>query len=75
LGYHVSENVALAAEYLGRMKVEHGEIDYFAHYLGPVVSVAGRRFWWTLGVHPELNAVDARPDVLARSVFAVCGAA
>ncbi|MBW2457947.1 MAG: hypothetical protein JRI68_25805, partial [Deltaproteobacteria bacterium] len=63
---------ALAAEYLGRMKVEHGELEYFVHYLGPVLSVAGQRtWWWTIGVHPELNAIDARPDVLARSVFAL----
>ncbi|MBW2527542.1 MAG: hypothetical protein JRI23_25395 [Deltaproteobacteria bacterium] len=71
LGYHITEHVALAAEYLGRMKVEHGELEYFAHYLGPVVSVAGRTFWWTIGVHPELNAVEERPDLLARSVFAL----
>lgn len=71
VGYHFDEHWSLALEYYGDMKVEHGEVEHFTSYLGPALSVAGKHFWWTIAVQPQLGTNDDRPTFQVRSLFAV----
>jgi len=71
VGYHVNEYFAVGLEYMGKMKMEDGEYEYFVHYLGPSLSVHGNHFWWTVAFEPQLGGRDASPDYQARSIFAV----
>jgi len=71
VGYHVAEWFAFGVEYYGKLVVEEGEVEYFANYLGPTISFAGRHFWITLAFQPELNDSDGPAQFQARSIFAV----
>ncbi len=70
-GYHFNEHVALSLEYYGQLKIEEGEIEYYANYFGPALSVAGGPFFWTLAVQPQLGARDSIAAVQIRSLFGI----
>jgi hypothetical protein len=69
VGYHFDNHVALAVEYVGTLKVEQGEVEYFVSYLGLALSVAGGPFYWTLAVQPQLGARTTLAAVQVRSLF------
>ena len=71
VGYHFNNNVALAIEYVGKLKVEEGEVEYFVNYLGPALSVAGGPFYWTVAVQPQFGARASLAAVRVRSLFGV----
>ncbi|RJO66184.1 MAG: hypothetical protein C4523_13985 [Myxococcales bacterium] len=70
-GYHFNPHVALSLEYYGKLKIEGGEYEYFANYLGPALSVAGGPFYWTLAVQPQLGTRDGIAAVQIRSLFGI----
>jgi hypothetical protein len=71
VGYHITRYLALGVEYYGRMLVEHKKVQYYAQYLGPTVSVAGKHFWWTFTFQPQLTTYTRRPEFQARSLFGI----
>ena len=70
-GYHVNESLAVGLEYVGKMVIEDGEYEHFAHYVGPTISVHGNHFWWTVTFQPQLGGLDEEPTYQFRSLFAV----
>ena len=72
IGYHVTNGLAVGVEYLGRLEIEEGEVEYFASHLGPTLSVAGGPFYWTLGAHWQLGK---RGDLAAIQVRSLLGIA
>ncbi len=68
-GYHINNHVAVGIEYYGKAKFKEGDFDYFASYLGPTVSFAGRGFFWTLAAQPQLGTDKDRAAVQIRSLF------
>lgn len=70
-GWHFDETVAVALEYQGEVGFEAGEAGDMVHFVGPSVSVAGRRFWWTLAYGHQVSGLSGEPDFRVRSVFAV----
>lgn len=69
--WHFTHAVSLGVEYYGKAKFEHGEMEYFASYVGPALSVAGRSFFWTLAAQPRVDSTDEAPQVQVRSLFGV----
>jgi hypothetical protein len=69
IGYHLSNAVAFGVEYIGRIKVEEEEVEYFANYVGPSLSVAGGPFYWTTGAQWQLGKRSDIPSIQVRSVF------
>ncbi len=69
IGYHFNAALALGLEYYGKLKVEHGEVEYYVSYLGPTLSVAGGSFFWTLAVQPQLGTREQSAAVQIRSLF------
>jgi len=69
VGYHFFPQLALALEYVGRLKIAEEEVMYYASYLGPGLSVAAGPFYWTLagewqlGRRAELAAIQVRSIV------------
>jgi hypothetical protein len=55
VGYHFTPGFALGLEYVGRMLLEEGEMEYFVNYVGPTVSVAAGPFYWTLTGQAQLG--------------------
>ena len=71
VGYHITNAVAVGLEYYGKAKFKDGDFDYFASYLGPTVSVAGKSFYWTIAAQPQLGTDKDRAAVQVRSLFGV----
>jgi hypothetical protein len=71
LGYHVVPALAFGLEYLGRGKIEEGELAYFAHYVGPVMSVASGPFYWTVGAQWQLGKRSDMPSIQLRSLLGI----
>jgi hypothetical protein len=71
IGYHVSNSLALGAEYTGRATIQAGEMDYFASYLGPALSVARGPFYWTLGAQWQLGKRADMPSIQVRSLLGI----
>lgn len=71
VGWHFNEHVAVGLEYYGHLEVEHGEVEHFANFVGPTLSVAGGRFWWTVTVQPQLGSTHDHAAVHVRSLFAI----
>jgi hypothetical protein len=71
IGYHLSNSLALGAEYTGRAKFKSGEMDYFASYLGPAISFARGAFYWTLGAQWQLGKRADMPSIQVRSLLGI----
>jgi len=70
VGYHLTPAVALSLEYLGTFSIED-EQSKFVSYLGPSLSVAGRNFFWTLAVQPQLGNEAGLARIQIRSLFGI----
>jgi len=70
-GYYFTNSVALSVEYVGTLKIEEGEVEHFANYFGPALSVAGGAFYWTLAVQPQLGSNTDLAAVQIRSLIGV----
>ncbi len=69
--WHIAPWIAVGFEYVGKVEVAGKDVEH-AHFLGPVVNVSGKRFYWTLGFQPEIASSDGkRLKYQARSVFGV----
>jgi hypothetical protein len=71
LGYHVAPALAFGVEYVGRAKLAEGEMEYFANYLGPALSVASGPFYWTLGAQWQLGKRSDMPSIQVRSLLGI----
>jgi hypothetical protein len=79
LGYHVARWFAVGAEYQAKLEYkiekENGETEEemgdWEHYVGPVVSVSGGNFWWTVGYQHLVSDVEEASDFMVRSVLSV----
>lgn len=69
IGYHFNNQVALGLEYVGKLEMEEGELEYVASYAGPALSVAGGPFYWTVAVQPQLGARSSVAALQVRSLF------
>jgi hypothetical protein len=71
VGYHLTPWLTMGVEYVGKVEIEDGEVSH-AHYAGPNLSLTGKRFYWAVGVHPELASSSGnRLRFQARSLFGV----
>jgi hypothetical protein len=70
VGFHVLPFLALSLEYMGKVEFEAGEREV-VNYLGPSISVAGRNFYWTLAVQPQLGNEEGQPRIQIRSLFGI----
>lgn len=69
VGYHFTERFALGIEYVGVTENEHGDWSGYAQFLGPFASVSTNRFWWTLGVEPQITDFEEFAELQARSII------
>ncbi len=67
--WHINQWVAVGVEYVGKVEVERGLVSH-SHYVGPSLSLSGKRFYWSLGFHPEVASSEGRRlGYQARSLF------
>ncbi|GAB4288497.1 MAG: hypothetical protein Kow0090_00800 [Myxococcota bacterium] len=72
VGYHFSEAFVLGVEYFGHMEVVEGEMEHFAHFVGPSISLAGSHFYWVLTFQPQITSErEEHPNFQARSIFGI----
>jgi hypothetical protein len=71
IGYHLNEQIAVAAEYLGKVELEHGEAGDMGHFVGPSISLQGRKLWWTITYVHQVSGFDSHADFQIRSIFAL----
>lgn len=70
IGYHFAPTFAAGLEYVGRMVIEEDEVEYYASYVGPTVSVASGPFYWTLTAQAQLGH-ETLAGVQIRSLFGI----
>ena len=70
VGFHVTPWLALSLEYHGELAFEDEEVE-FVSYLGPSLSVAGRNFFWTLAVLPQIGNEAGLARIQLRSLFGI----
>lgn len=71
VAYHFTDHLAVGVEYLGELVVEHGELEDYAQYLGPSISVSGKHFWWTITFLTQVSDAEGQVRFLARSLFGI----
>ncbi len=71
IAYHITPWLAAGVEYVGKVELEGGEVSH-SHFAGPSLSLSGKRFYWSVGVHPELaSSSGSRLRLQARSLFGI----
>ena len=71
IGYHFTPRFSVGIEYYGKLEIEDGEAGDFQSYLGPTISVLGKKIWWTLGVQPALAGNGDGAEIQIRSVMGI----
>jgi len=69
VGYHMSPGFAVTLEYVGRMLLADGKVDYYVSYLGPGFSFADGPFYWTVAAEPQLGRRTSLAAVQVRSLL------
>lgn len=75
IGYQVRPSLSLGLELLNKNKISEGEVKNPALFVGPTISWATEKGWWTLNFLPLINRTEdvknAHDEFMVRSLIGI----